>query len=150
MSREIKFRGIRKDNDEWVYGYFFKTADDRYWITINNKDKTYGDIEVIPESVGMYIELKDKNNKEIYEGDIIKYSHEDNTFSRSFIRYKFGMWETIPIYESSEYILKKDREELVEPLTNVFVESNLSKTSLFKVIGNIYEDKKLLEKQNEL
>ncbi|MFK2514390.1 YopX family protein [Bacteroides fragilis] len=66
MNREIKFRGKRIDNGEWVYGYL---ADEDYINDINSIDLS--SIEVDRGTIGQFTGLFDKNGKEIYEGDIL-------------------------------------------------------------------------------
>ena len=66
--REYKFHGKRIDNGEWVYGFLIQYENG--WFICNFIGDAY-QYEVDPSTVGQFTGMKDKNGREIYEGDTV-------------------------------------------------------------------------------
>lgn len=72
MQREIKFRGKRVDNGEWVAGHYYtskyqnKNDGVRHFISYGDH---WGNYEVIPETVGQLL-FKTICDLELFDGDI--------------------------------------------------------------------------------
>lgn len=75
MTDRYLYRGKRIDNGEWIEGVCVKLNNRAYIAKIKkiqNDEEVLIYIEVIPETVGQCVGLRDKNGKLIFEGDIVK------------------------------------------------------------------------------
>lgn len=137
--REIKFRGKRIDNGEWVQGFLRWPYPDDYppEITFWTDDcgGYYATVAVDPATVGQYTGLKDKNGKEIYEGDIV-----ENKYIRGVV--KFGNPDFKEGSLTSMFYI-----EVIEVLNYGIFTFKCDVWTEFndvKVIGNIHDNPELL------
>lgn len=132
MNREIKFRGKRIDNGEWIGGYLSNENEITFYVLA---DPTTGlmqpfSFEVYPESVGECTGLRDNSRKEIYEGDVFKpFTKGINFYKVVFENGAFAMYHNYGYYGLLSRFI-----EIAEKL-KVDVE----------IIGNIYENPELLK-----
>lgn len=139
--RQILFRGKRVDNGKWITGYYIKAGYHWHkygkhedWIVtsaIQNGGlmNFCGRGAVIPATVGQFTGLFDKNGKKIFEGDIIKYCGVVGVICFDML--------------SAAFLIFEDRDH-AERLDNI---SRFGEYGL-QVVGNIYDNKELLEDKN--
>lgn len=128
MNREIKFRAWikkRKDYRELDQLGFDNQGIEEVWVFPKDGEiqQVYNPLDVVVEQ---YTGLKDKNGKEIYEGDIMRYDAID---------YKV-LW--------ADYYAGFETKRLNSPWNNAGLTLHFL-ASVGRVIGNIHENPELLE-----
>ena len=137
--REILFRGKRKDNEDWVEGFYFCMVHDdgshvHHFIMPLGVDLSLGtpiekiQVEVNPETVCQYTEWGNENDRKIFEGDIIKV--DDSWIGIVVWDFNDTSFNVEPVYD--------DMEE-VERLGVVINGNDV------EVIGNIFDNPELID-----
>lgn len=125
MKREILFRGKLKKSNKFIYG--LPTCDFSYIFNSSQVDSC-DNYEVIPETIGQFTGLLDKNGTKIFEGDIINLSNKCG---------KIEISNAKVYYEEASFKINKS----IGCYSNFLYGWNLD----YEVIGNIYDNSDLIK-----
>jgi uncharacterized phage protein (TIGR01671 family) len=136
--REIKFRGKNKHTGPWHYGSLLNPTEGYHFPQIWDWqiDVPY---PVLEETVGESTGLLDKDGKEIYEGDVVRWSGNFETrvvCYESAVHWGQGGWDILGAEVQGSRIVELLGEVIKDEQANV------------EIIGNIYEHGHLLERNN--
>ena len=137
MNRQIEFRGKRLDNGEWVYGYYVENKLGNHFIyeIERNGEFVWNSYEVYPSTIGQFTGLVDKNEKRIYEFDIVE-AWSQGSNARGVIEQRIdGHWIMYPCWQNSEMW---------------YLMPNESGKTTVEVIGNIFDKERLNESINHV
>ena len=128
--KEIKFRGKRLDNGEWIEGDLLR-MNGHWFIFPDPAPEGIDKYAVDPSTVGQYTGVKGKDDgKEIYEGDIV----DMEVFGEEDIYFHCPV---LIIFIDGAFHIAEDEESVWAPICNICIS---------EVIGNIHDNPELIEK----
>lgn len=136
--REICFKGKRKNNGEWVYGLLcYNIYGD---LCIQPYEEDCPCVVILPETVGQYTGLTDKNGKKIFEGDIVR--ADDYIFS-----IKYGKCGGTPNADNYGYMgfYLEAVSEGTKLCAHYGLRDDICYFTDISVIGNIHDNPELLK-----
>ena len=136
MNREILFKAKRKDNGEWVEGYYVYCRKRHYILPVLNKAIGFDEredewVEVDPDTICQYTGLTDKNGEKIWENDILR---------------RDGYWDMRIEFENGAFMVRNaDKIQYINRVTYTSISTFDIKE--YEVIGNIFDNPELLEEE---
>ena len=158
--REIILRGKRLNNGEWVEGSLCTTIpsdENFYTISYFDFEGYYIEEKVIPETVGQYTGLTDKNGTRIFEGDIVQHLTYDDFDCQSVVKFgeykqdgsggEYGARNCLGFYvEVDNFTCPDWCENEPECFSDYQKQQNILEiANKCEVIGNIHDNPELLE-----
>lgn len=150
MSREIKFRvwePLNKNMHFLNFALYENKGHVNHWVLPLNhqccSDKNYTIMNLNNVEIMQYTGLKDKNGKEIYEGDILRCKClkkcKLDSYAEKVIQYKNSLIEWWESGCNLGYRLRDSKGK------TMMIKPTHLRTMEVEVIGNIYENPELLE-----
>ncbi|WP_071133864.1 YopX family protein [Millionella massiliensis] len=136
--REIKFRGKSLETGEWIFGDLIENQG-RFFIYKASSETTFKDDddgqivlvakEVDQKTVGQYTGLKDKNGKDVWEGDIVMLEYNDED-------YPSPTYPFVIVFSYGAFCIAEDKETPWAPIYD---------HGIMELIGNLWDNPELLK-----
>lgn len=139
MAREILFKAKRKDNGEWVEGYYLTKYDETYgeierkrqYIYRTRSSRNWEYAEIDENTLCQFTGLTDCNGNKIWENDVVKQYYEDWRTKLDYVAIEVIKW----VQDGTRFVAYDKKKDDSFWLSHV---------STYEVIGNIFDNPELL------